>query len=75
MIEFEYQPWKRVIVHEVAEFPLEHFLSMHSLGVEQGGVGRPLTWVDSVIYEIGMFRDTDDIIKRARKDRPTTVCE
>jgi len=63
LVEFEYQPWKKIIVHEVVKFPLQHFLSTHSLGVEQGGVGQPLTWVDGVVYEIGIFRDTDDIIR------------
>ena len=63
MVEFEYQPWKKIIVHEVARFPLQHFLSTHSLGVQQGGIGQPLVWVDGVIFEKGGLRDTDDIIK------------
>jgi len=63
MTEFEYQPWKKVIIHEVEKFPLQHFLSGASLGVQEGGVGRPLRWVDGIIFEILHFRDTDDIIK------------
>ena len=63
MVEFEYQPWKKIIIHEVLKFPLEHFISASSMGVQAGGVGRPLRWVDGVIFQIGNFRDTDDIIK------------
>lgn len=63
MVEFEYQPWKKIIVHEVIKFPLQHFISASSLGIQEGGVGRPLTWVDGVIFNISHFRDTDDIIK------------
>ena len=63
MTEFEYQPWKRVIIHEVEKFPLQHFLSGASLGVQEGGVGRPLRWADGIIFEMHLFRDTDDIIK------------
>jgi len=62
-IEFEYQPWKRIIIHEIIQFPLQHFLSGASLGVSEGGVGRPLIWVDGLILEINIFGETDDIIK------------
>ena len=63
MVEFEYQPWKKFIVHEVVKFPIEFFLSQHSLGVSPGGIGRPLNWVDGIVFNIGHFRETDDIIK------------
>ena len=63
MVEFEYQPWKKIIVHDVVKFPIEHFISSHSLGVQPGGIGRPLTWVDGIVFERGLFRDTDEIIK------------
>jgi hypothetical protein len=62
-MEFEYQPWKKIVTHEIAKFSLQHFLSASRLGVAQGGVGRPVRWVDGVILEISAFRDTDDIIK------------
>ena len=63
MVEFEFQPWRKIIVHEVAKFPLEHFLISHSLGVQQGSVGRPLTWANGIIFEKGVFRDTDDVVR------------
>lgn len=63
MVEFEYQPWKKIVVHEVVKLTLEHFLSTHSLGVKAGGIGRPLLWADDVIFDKGGFRDTDDIIR------------
>lgn len=63
MVEFEYQPWKKIIVHDVMKFPLEHFKSTHSLGVQQGGVGIPLIWADGIVFDKNVFRDTDDIIK------------
>ena len=62
-IEFEYEPWKKIVIHEVIKFPLQHFLSGASLGIESGGVGRPLSWVNGLILNISVFRDTDDIIK------------
>jgi len=63
VVEFELQPWKKIIVHEVVKLPLEDFLSRHSLGVQEGAIGRPLLWVNGIIFEKSGFRDTDDIIK------------
>ena len=63
MVEFDFQPWKKIIVHEVVKFPLDHFISGHSYGVQSGGVGRPITWADGIVFDIAHFRDTDDIIK------------
>ena len=62
-MEFQYQPWKKIVIHEIVSFPLQHFLSAASMGIQQGGVGRPLRWVNGLILEVGAFRDTDDIIK------------
>ena len=58
MVEFEHKPWKKVIVNEVVKFPLQHFLSTHSLGVQQGGVGVPLAWVSGLVFDKEGFRDT-----------------
>jgi hypothetical protein len=63
LTEFEYQPWKKVVIHEIIRYSLQHFISKSSLGVSEGGVGRPLMWVDGLVLEIIIFRDTDDIIK------------
>ena len=63
IVEFEYQPWKKIIVHEVVKFPIESFITQHSLGVESGSIGEPLRWTDGIVFEIDTFRDTDDVIK------------
>lgn len=63
MVEFVFQPWRKIIVHEVVKFPLEHFITGHSIGVQPGGIGRPLTWANGIIFEKGGLRDTDDIIR------------
>ena len=63
MVEFEYSPWKKVIVHEVTKFPLDYFISGASYGVQPGGVGRPLTWADGLIFAKGGLPDSDEIVK------------
>jgi len=61
MVEFEYQPWKKIIFHEVVKYPIEFFLSQHSLGVPSGGVGRPLQWADGVVFDLAVMSGPDVI--------------
>jgi hypothetical protein len=63
MVEFEYQPWQKIIVHEVVKFPLQYFISSHSLGVEAGGIGKPLYWVDGLVFEKIAFEESDEAVK------------
>ena len=63
MVEFEYQPWKKIIFHEVVKYPLEFFLSQHSLKIPSGGIGRPLQWADGIVFDLAGIRATDDIVK------------
>lgn len=63
MVRFRYQPWNEIVVHDVVKYPLEHFLSTHSLGVREGGIGRPLNWADGIIFEHRNMPPTEDIIK------------
>jgi len=63
MVEFEYQPWKKIIFHEVVKYPIEFFLSQHSLKIPAGGIGRPLQWANGIVFDLGVMRATDDIVK------------
>lgn len=63
MVEFEYQPWKKIVVHEIVELPLQDFLMKSSLGVESGAIGRHLLWVDGFIVEHITLPDTEDVVR------------
>jgi len=63
IVEFEYHPWEKIIVHEVVKFPIEFFLSQQSLGVAPGGIGRPLNWAEGIVFIISGFLETDEVIK------------
>ena len=66
MVEFEHQPWEKIIVHEVVKYPLDHFIIKHSMGAE-GGIGAPLNWANGVVFEHGPVRPTDDVITEQLK--------
>ena len=37
MVEFEYQPWKKIIIHEIVEFPPDYFLDNAAMSAPEGG--------------------------------------
>ena len=69
MVEFEYQPWDKVVIHEIVKYPLEHFLATHSLGVQEGGVGIPLNWVNGFVFEHVGMPPTEDVVKEQIQGR------
>ena len=69
MVEFEYQPWKKIIIHEVVKYPIDFFVSQHSLGVQPGGIGRPLIWAGGFVFDRALFRETDDVINEKLEGR------
>ena len=69
VVEFEYQPWNKIIVHEIVKYPLEHFLATHSLGIQDGGVGVPLNWADGLIFEYVGMPSTEDVVNEQIQGR------
>jgi hypothetical protein len=64
MVEFEYKPWKKIIIHEIMEYPLEYVLFQSTQGVPQGGVGRPLMWSNGVLFSSFVLQPSPDVIKK-----------
>ena len=69
MVEFEYQPWEKVIVHEVIKWPIEQFLQTRSIGVTEGGIARPLTWADGFVFDRHVMPPTPEAIKETLEGR------
>ena len=67
MVEFEYQPWKKIVVHEIVEYPLEYFINKHSIRAQEGGTGAPLNWANGIVFEHSTIRPIDDVIKEQIK--------
>ena len=63
MVEFEYRPWNKIVIHEIIKWPLEQFLLTRSIGVQEGGLGRPLTWANGIIFDRAVMPPTPEIIK------------
>lgn len=67
MVEFEYQPYSKVIIHEIIKIPLEIIITSRTLGVPDGGVAQPIRWANGFTLDIGFIQPTDEVINQQLK--------
>jgi hypothetical protein len=63
MVEFEYRPWKKIIIHEIVEYPIEYFVIQASENAPKGGVGRPLLWSNGIVFSSYLMQPTEEVVK------------
>ena len=63
MVEVVYQPWKKIVIHEIIKYALDDLVKLQSLGVEPGGLGDPLLWVGGIVFSSSTMLETKDVIK------------
>jgi hypothetical protein len=62
MVEFEYQPWKKIIIHEIVEFPPDYFLDNAARAAPEGGTSPPLQWAKGIIFIRTPLPPTEDVV-------------
>ena len=71
MVEIEYLPYQKIIVHEVRRLEVNEFLQFVASQVEaqkQGGTPA-VNWVDGVAFLTGEFMSTSEIVSENLKGR------
>lgn len=63
MVEVDYQPWKKIVIHEVIKYNLDSLVKLQSLGVEPGGLAQPLLWAEGIALSKSTMRETEDVVK------------
>ena len=63
MVEFAYDRWKRVVIHEINKLDVNDLARLHALGVPAGGMGRPFLWANGMIFEHNNMAPTREVIK------------
>ena len=67
MVEFEYQPWKKIIIHEIVEFPPDYFLDNAAMTAPEGGRSPPLRWAKGILFVNAPLPPTEDVINEQIK--------
>jgi hypothetical protein len=63
MVEVVYQPWKKIVIHEIVKYALNDLVKLQSLGVEPGGLADPLLWVGGIVFSSSTMFETKDVVK------------
>lgn len=63
MVEVVYQPWKKIVIHEIVDYALDDLVRLQSLGVELGGLGDPLLWAEGIVFSSSTMLETKDVVK------------
>ncbi len=66
MVNFSYQPWSKIVIHEIIEWkPEDLFALIIREALESGGVGitPSINWAEGVAFEISQFAESEEIVK------------
>ena len=63
MVKVVYQPWEKIVIHEIVKYALDALVKLQSLGVEPGGLGEPLLWAEGIVFSSSTMLETKDVIK------------
>ena len=63
MVKVTITPWQEVIIHESIYYSYEDLLKMHSMGVQPGGLVRPLSWAEGVVFRHAAMPPTGEVVK------------
>jgi len=62
-MEIVYEPWRRLIIHELAQYGLDDFLRLRAQATAQGQIALPLSWADGVLFDQVMMPQTEAVVK------------
>jgi hypothetical protein len=63
MVDIVYEPWKKIVIHEIVRYALDKLIKVQSLGVEPGGLVEPLLWADGVVFSRSTIIETEEVVK------------
>ena len=63
LVEVVYQPWNKIVIHEIVDYSLDDLVRLQSLGVEPGGLGDPLLWAEGIVFSSSTMLETKDVVK------------
>ena len=67
-MEISFEPWKKLVVHEVVEYTFEDLVNETIASIQAVGTGmRTLHWANGVAFQAHVFPDTDTIVQEKLK--------
>jgi hypothetical protein len=68
-MEITYEPWRRLIIHEIIRYGLDDFLRLRAQATSQGQLALPLSWAEGVLFDQVMMPQTEAVVKEQLEGR------
>jgi hypothetical protein len=62
-VKVTFKPWEEVVIHEDIHYSYEDLVKISSLGVQPGGLARPLYWSAGVVFRHQGMVPNDEITR------------
>lgn len=68
MVDVEFHPVQKIIVHEAIKYDLDEFLRMKAQPLPNGQPPPPVRWVEGLVFQVGMLPMTPELINERVHD-------
>lgn len=62
MVEVEFRPIEKIVIHEVIHHKIRDLIRLRILGVRQGSLAQPLLWAEGVAFSRTAMSPTEDVV-------------
>lgn len=63
MVKVTFKPWEEVIIHEEVAYSLDDLIKLNCIGVQPGGLAKPLRWAEGVIFRFAGMPPKDEVVR------------
>jgi len=64
MVEIEFKPLRKVVIHEEIEHELNYLVRLRVLGLQKQSLAQPLSWAEGIVFSRNLMPINDDLIKQ-----------
>ncbi|MHB8545920.1 MAG: hypothetical protein ACYDAJ_04065 [Nitrosotalea sp.] len=62
MVEIQYSPIKKIVVHEIIKYNLEDFIKLKAQPAPTGLPPPPLRWIDGIVFDFASMPLTPEMV-------------
>jgi hypothetical protein len=63
LVKVTFKPSEELIIHESIHHSFPDLIKLCSVGVQPGGLARPLSWAEGVVFRFSRMTQTDEICR------------
>lgn len=61
LAKITFKPWEEIVIHESIYYSLPDLIKLCSIGMQPGGLAKPLRWAEGVAFRFLSMPSTDEV--------------